>query len=241
MRVKDLEIGKWYTSPSNSHDNILGIKVISTYKTNLVYQEIIDKKLGYYKTSDINTRGWPEAVFIQTPVEDLKNYLPKDHPDYLALSTDPIFEEFPTRGYCMYDNIIYKYLENCGYRMVTPTLNSETFKRYISWNEKHIIPTQNAPDSSYVEYTIKQLTQIINSSLKIKNNGDKKSNINEVQRSTTKVSRSNRSGTVRVANRGCTRAAGSRPQGNVTQVKVRKTRVVMSKIRGSIRFSSDFC
>ena len=68
-----------------------------------------------------------------------------------------------------------------------------------------------------------------------------KSNINEIQRSTTKVSRSDRSGTARVANRRCTRAAGSRPQGNVTQVKVRKTRVIMSKIRGSIRFSSDFC
>ena len=241
MRVKDLEIGKWYTSPSNSHDNILGIKVISTYKTNLVYQEIIDKKLGYYKTSDINTRGWPETVFIQTPVEDLKNYLPKDHPDYLALSTDPIFEEFPTRGCCMYDDIIYKYLENCGYRMVTPTSNSGTPKRYLGWNEKRIMATHFSAYGSYDSYPVNQLKQIINLSLKIKSNGDKKSNINEIQRSTTKVSRSDRSGTARVANRRCTRAAGSRPQGNVTQVKVRKTRVIMSKIRGSIRFSSDFC
>ena len=241
MRVKDLEIGKWYTSPSNSHGNILGIKVISTYKTNLVYQEIIDKKLGYYKRSDINTRDWPEAVFIQTPVEDLKNYLPKDHPDYLTLSTDPIFEEFPTRGYCMYDDIIYKYLENCGYRMVTKTSNPGIPHRYLGWNEKRIMATQKSPYSSYDPYSVNQLKQIINPSLKIKNNGDKKSNINEIQRSTTKVSRSDRSGTARVANRRCTRAAGSRPQGNVTQVKVRKTRVIMSKIRGSIRFSSDFC
>ena len=88
MRVKDLKIGEWYTSPSN---NILGVKVMSTYKTSLTYQEVITNKLGYYKRSDIGTRDLPEAVFIQTPVEDLKNYLPKDHPDYLALSTDPIF------------------------------------------------------------------------------------------------------------------------------------------------------
>ena len=241
MRVKDLEIGEWYTSPSSLNDNILGIKVMSTYKTSLTYQEVINKKLGYYKRSDIGAKDLPEAVFIQTPVEDLKNYLPKDHPDYLALSTDPIFEEFPTRGYCMYDDIIYKYLENCGYRMVTPTSNSGTPKRYLGWNEKRIMAAQNSPYGSYDSYPVNQLKQIINLSLKIKSNGDKKSNINEVQRSTTKVSRSDRSGTVRVANRRCTRAAGSRPQGNVTQVKVRKTRVIMSKIRGSIRFSSDFC
>lgn len=241
MRVKDLELGEWYTSPSSLSDNILGVKVMSTYKTSLTYQEVISKKLGYYKRSDIGTKDLPEAVFIQTPVEDLKNYLPKDHPDYLALSTDPIFEEFPTRGYCMYDNIIYKYLENCGYRMVTPTSNSGIPHRYMGWNERRIIATQNSPYSSYDPYSVNQLKQIINPSLKIKNNGDKKSNINEIQRSTTKVSRSDRSGTARVANRRCTRAAGSRPQGNVTQVKVRKTRVIMSKIRGSIRFSSDFC
>ena len=241
MRVKDLEIGEWYTSPSSLKDDILGIKVMSTYKTSLTYQEFISKKLGYYKRSDIGAKDLPEAVFIQTPVEDLKNYLPKDHPDYLALSTDPIFEEFPTRGYCMYDDIIYKYLENCGYRMVTPTSNSGIPHRYMGWNEKRIIGTQNSPYSSYDPYSVNQLKQIINPSLKIKNNGDKKSNINKVQRSTTKVSRSDRSGTARVANRRCTRAAGSRPQGNVTQVKVRKTRVIMSKIRGSIRFSSDFC
>ena len=238
MRVKDLKIGEWYTSPSN---NILGVKVMSTYKTSLTYQEVINKKLGYYKRSDIGTRDLPEAVFIQTPVEDLKNYLPKDHPDYLALSTDPIFEEFPTRGYCMYDDIIYKYLENCGYRMVTPTSNSGIPHRYMSWHEKRIIATQNSPYTSYDEYPVNQLKQIINLSLETKNNGDKKSNNNKVQRFTTKVSRSDRSGTARVANRRCTRAAGSRPQGNVTQVKVRKTRVIMSKIRGSIRFSSDFC
>lgn len=241
MRVKGLEIGKWYTSPSSLSDNILGVKVMSTYKTSLTYQEVISKKLGYYKRSDIGTKDLPEAVFIQTPVEDLKNYLPKDHPDYLALSTDPIFEEFPTRGYCLYDAIIYKYLENCGYRMVTPTSNYGTPKRYLGWNEKRIMAAQNFPYGSYDSYPVNQLKQIINLSLKIKSNGDKKSNINEVQRSTTKVSRSDRSGTVRVANRRCTRAAGSRPQGNVTQVKVRKTRVIMSKIRGSIRFSSDFC
>ena len=241
MRVKDLEIGKWYTSHSILHDNILGIKVISTYKTSLAYQEFINKKLGYYKKSDIVTRDWPEAVFIQTPVEDLKNYLPKDHPDYLALSTDPIFEEFPTKGYCMYDDTIYKYLENCGYHMVTPTSNSGTPKRYLGWNEKRRMAAQDFPYVSYDSFPVNQLKQIINLSLEIKNNDDKKSNINEVQRSTTKVSRSDRSGTARMANRRCTRAAGSRPQGNVTQVKVRKTRVVMSKIRGSIRFSSNFC
>ena len=49
MRVKDLVIGKWYTSPSSFNDNILGIKIISTYRTNLAYQEVINKKLGYYK------------------------------------------------------------------------------------------------------------------------------------------------------------------------------------------------
>lgn len=92
MRVKDLELGEWYTSPSSLSDNILGVKVMSTYKTSLTYQEVISKKLGYYKRSDIGTKDLPEAVFIQTPVEDLKNYLPKDHPDYLALSTDPILK-----------------------------------------------------------------------------------------------------------------------------------------------------
>ena len=77
MRVKDLEIGEWYTSPSSLSDNILGIKVMSTYKTSLTYQEVINKKLGYYKRSDIGNKDLPEAVFIQTPVEYLKTICQK--------------------------------------------------------------------------------------------------------------------------------------------------------------------